>query len=171
VRSTVGLHSIQPSEDEADAIRALWIARRTARWELPELPASTEADGDWRLPKFELTMPNGEVFDVPPSLMHALWAALDTFVQGDAVAIVPADLTLTTTEAADVLGISRTYLVKLIDQGELPFQWVGSHRRLRVEDLLAYRKIRQSKQRSALTELIEESERIGLRYSDAEAGD
>ena len=77
--------------------------------------------------------------------------------------VVPADAELTTQQAADLLGLSRTYVVRLIDQGSLPGHMAGSHRRLRASDVLAYREHRASKL-AALGELTEADEELGLSY-------
>jgi excisionase family DNA binding protein len=72
---------------------------------------------------------------------------------------------LTTQEAADLLGVSRPYLIKLLEEGALPCTLTaGSHRRLRLADVLAYRRVRDRERRAALDEMSAEAERLGLRY-------
>jgi excisionase family DNA binding protein len=112
-----------------------------------------------------LTWPDGKPRELPPSVTRGLFAVLGTLAHGDAVAVVPADNELTTQEAADLLGVSRPYLVRLIDQGQLGCRMVGTHRRLRVEEVLAYRRVRQTERRDALKELTAESERLTFPYS------
>jgi len=80
----------------------------------------------------------GEV-ELPPAAGRAVLALLEELAAGSAVHLVPADAELTTQQAADLLGISRTYVVRLIDDGKLPAHLVGTHRRLRSADVLAYR--------------------------------
>jgi excisionase family DNA binding protein len=157
---------IKATEGEADAISDLWSAWLKVKHGLQEAAEAKEADRYWRLGTILLTWPDGEPRELPPSVTRGLFAVLGTLAQGDAVAVVPADNELTTQEAADLLGVSRPHLVKLIDQKKLPCRWVGSHRRLRVEDVLAYRRVRQLNRREAMNELAEESERLKLRYSE-----
>jgi excisionase family DNA binding protein len=62
---------------------------------------------------------------------------------------------MTTQQAADFLNVSRPYLIKLLEQGEIPYIKVGSHRRIRFEDLMEYKQQRNSKRREGLKELTE----------------
>lgn len=77
--------------------------------------------------------------ELPPAAGRAVLALLEQLAAGSAVHLVPADAELTTQQAADLLGISRTYVVRLIDDGKLPAHLVGTHRRLKATDVLAYR--------------------------------
>ncbi|MQA16242.1 MAG: helix-turn-helix domain-containing protein [Pseudonocardiaceae bacterium] len=72
---------------------------------------------------------------------------------------------LTTQEAADLLNVSRPYLIGLIDQATLPCtRTAGNHRRLRLADVLTYKRARDTERRAALDEMSAEAERLGLRY-------
>ena len=79
-------------------------------------------------------------------------------LRGRAVSIVPINKELTTQEAADILNISRPYLVKLLEAGQIPFTKVGSHRRVRFSDVLAYQKQRENERKQALAEIAHISE-------------
>ncbi len=72
------------------------------------------------------------------------------------------DAELTTQQAADLLGLSRTYVVRLIDQGSMPAHMAGTHRRLLASDVLAYRQRRAPS--SAVGDLTEAGEELGLTY-------
>lgn len=86
---------------------------------------------------------------------------LSIVAEGGTAAVVEVEHDLTTQAAADILGVSRPYLIKLLDQGEIPYYKVGSHRRLSVGDVLAFKKERDA-QHAALTELTTLSQELGL---------
>ena len=67
---------------------------------------------------------------------------------------------LTSQEAAGLLGVSRPHLIKLLDRGELPFHRVGTHRRIRIEDVLEYRERRRAERKAGLDELARLSEHL-----------
>ena len=86
---------------------------------------------------------------------------LSIVAEGGTAAVVEVDHDLTTQTSADILGVSRPHLIKLLDQGELPYYKVGSHRRLAVADVLDFKRQRET-QRQALKELTELSQELGL---------
>ncbi|MCP9889105.1 excisionase family DNA-binding protein [Cyanobium sp. ATX 6A2] len=100
-----------------------------------------------------LVGPHGEEHLVPAALYGLMRALLDNLKRGEAVTVVPHDALLTTQQAAQILNISRPYLYRLLDQNAVPVVMVGSHRRLRIQDVLQLREQRQQHRRSALDEL------------------
>lgn len=90
-----------------------------------------------------------------PGLSALLMDLLRLVAKGDAVTLVPVSQRLTTQQAADILNVSRPYLISLIDQGQIPCQKTGRHRRIRAEDLFAYKKRRDEGRAAALDTLIE----------------
>lgn len=78
--------------------------------------------------------------------------------RGETVTLVPLSRQLTTQEAADLLNVSRPYLIKLISEGALPCEMVGTHRRLALSAVLAYKAERSQKRADALQELQDLSE-------------
>ena len=87
---------------------------------------------------------------------------LEALAAGEGVAIVSLDEEITTQDAADLLGVSRPTLVKMLDAGDIPHRVMGAHRRLKAADVLAYRDRRHAAQEAMLDELVAENQRLGL---------
>ena len=115
----------------------------------------------------QLVGPGGESIEIPESVFYVLERITEVLASGDAITVVPVGKELTTQQAANLLNVSRQYLVRLLDQGEIPFRRTGKHRRLRVEDVLAYRERRDRDRKAALDELAQQSEEFGG-YSELE---
>lgn len=101
----------------------------------------------------------------PPAAVAAFKQVLQAMAEGGGVAVLPLDAELTTQEAADLLGVSRPSLVKLLEAGAIPFRTLGVHRRLRAADIFAYRKARDAKRRRILDKMVAENQRLGF-YDD-----
>ena len=80
----------------------------------------------------------GEGATIPASVYRAILDVLDRFGRGDGVVIGTTDALLTTSQAATLIGISATYLLRLLDNGTIPVQYRGTHRRIRLADATAY---------------------------------
>ncbi len=98
---------------------------------------------------------NGDKTEValPPALGQLVLDVLTHVARGEMITLIPYGAELTTKEAADLLNVSRPFLVKLLDQGEIGFHKVGSHRRIRSEDILAYKAERDLERKRTLKEL------------------
>lgn len=108
----------------------------------------------------------GEEEDVPlpPALARAVAAALAEVAGGHAVHVSRADEEVTTGVAARLLNVSRPYLVRLLEEGTIPHRRVGTHRRVRRADVLAYRARQYREAEEALQELTDQAQEIGLGY-------
>jgi excisionase family DNA binding protein len=96
------------------------------------------------------------------NVLKLLVRFLKEISQGRLVSIVPSATEMTTQAAADLLGCSRTHLVKLLDSGEIPFVKVGRHRIIKYEDLMGYKQKMKKQQETLLVEMMEGDEEAGL---------
>lgn len=97
----------------------------------------------------------GEVFELFKNILRNLSA-------GKAVSIVPYEAELTTHQAAHFLNVSRPFLIKLLEQGKIPFRKVGTHRRIQFNDVLTYKKEQKENTRASLKKLTALSQEYGL---------
>ncbi len=101
----------------------------------------------------QLLGPDERAIELPPSLYEVLRVAVQSLLEGGAVTIAPLHRLLTTTEAGDVLGVSRQYLTRLLDNGQIPCSFTGRHRRIKLGDLLTYKRERDDARRRGLDEM------------------
>jgi excisionase family DNA binding protein len=116
----------------------------------------------------KLIAPSGEVHELPHSVYNVLRDVIHDMAQGHTVTVMPVHAEITTQEAADLLNVSRPFLVSLLEKGAMPYRMVGTHRRIRLEDLVVYRASRDSQRRQLLDEIANESQELGLYDEDAE---
>lgn len=122
------------------------------------IAAALARSGDRRL----LVDAGGERVAVPSELVAVLRAVVEQLRAGNGVSVASLHAELTTVEAAELLGVSRPHLIKLLDQGAMSHRMVGSHRRVRLADVLAYRDGQDARSHQALDELTAQAEELGL---------
>jgi excisionase family DNA binding protein len=107
--------------------------------------------------RIKVTTEVGELAEVvlTPGLSSLLTELLRHIGKGDAVTLVPVSQMLTTQQAADMLNVSRPFLIALLERDAIPHVLVGRHRRIRAEDLFAYKRERDERRGVALSELAE----------------
>lgn len=109
-----------------------------------------------------LVGPEGNEVALPAPVYDVLVQVVEALRAGRAVTVAPLAQRLTTQEAADLLGVSRPTLVKLLERGAIPYEQPGRHRRVRLADLLAYRDARRSDRRATLNRMTTEAGDAGI---------
>jgi excisionase family DNA binding protein len=115
-----------------------------------------------RKARLRLVASTGEGVELPESVVHLVHELVRHLARGDSVALVSRHKELTTQQAADLLNVSRPYLVRLLERGDIPFTKTGRHRRVRFSDLIAYQEQRDAQRRRALARLTQLSQEAGL---------
>jgi excisionase family DNA binding protein len=137
-----------PREDDADVIDFLSALRARGRQPADARP--------------RLVGPDGTSIELPESMFQVLLQVAAAMKAGLAVTVAPQHLMLSTQEAAGLLRISRTTLVRLLETGAIPFEKPSRHRKVRLDDLLEYRRRQRSQAEIALAEMVADTERLGL---------
>ena len=131
---------------------------RTSAVELSRLLAATpEAD------RARINL-DGHDLILPRQALALLRDLLTEMAQGHAVTVVPTHAELTTQEAANILNVSRPHLVKLLEEGQIAFSKIGTHRRIRYQDLMTYKQQRDQRSEQLLDELVEQAQDDDMGY-------
>ncbi len=146
--------SSQPhAPDDHEAALALESSRRLAHL--------SSLEGDVKIRVLDDAI-NAATVTLPGSAVHLLLQLLSELAHGNAVTVVPYHAELTTQQAAGVLGVSRPFLVKLLEQNEIPFRRVGTHRRVRFDDVVDYKRRIDAERRDTLNEIAALSQDLDL---------
>ncbi len=139
--------------DETEAL----LAQETSQLLIDMLDEETEY-------RFQFLQDNepSQSFAIPASAMQLLIQVLTEMGQGNAVALTPVQAEITTQQAADILNISRPYLVQLLEDGEIPFRKVGTRRRVRRQDVMTYKHMIDARRLETLNELTAYDQVLGL---------
>jgi DNA binding domain, excisionase family len=109
-----------------------------------------------------LTGFDGHKIEIPSDLVQALLLIVQQLKTGNGVTIAALRAEVTTAEAADLLNVSRPFVIKLLETGAMPFRKVGTHRRLRLIDVLEYRDRQDAIATAALDDMVRQAEKHGL---------
>lgn len=145
-----------PTPTEADARQA-----RESLQQISDLRTFGTSDLCIRIPNNEQV---GTEVILPAPALRLLRDILAEMAQGNAVALLPVQAEVTTQKAADLLNVSRPYLIGLLEQKKIPFRLVGQHRRIRIDDLLSYKRRDDEERRRLADELAADAQELGVGY-------
>ncbi|PHQ78416.1 MAG: DNA-binding protein [Phycisphaera sp.] len=147
----VGMQSMPLALTEEDIRQAEKSGRKLSRFVEDDKPLRiTPAGAD------------AETVEIPAVAAQLLVRILSEMAQGNAVTLIPIDAVLTTQRAADLLGVSRPFVVKEIEEDRLPAKKIGSHRRILAKDLMEYMRRQDAERQIALDELARLDQEMGL---------
>lgn len=139
-----------PSQEDTEKAKA--FSRMLARDHAPESRVTLQRESD------------EEAIEIPHTVFNVLMKVLAIMSEGKAFALIPMDEELTTQQAADFLNVSRPYLNKIIDLGEISHRKVGRNRRIKFSDLLEYKQQQETKSKAALQDLADEAQELNMGY-------
>ena len=105
---------------------------------------------------------DGQSIEVPNYVSKILYEILSILSKGGSMTVIPMEKELTTQQAADILNVCRPYLVKLLENDEIPYHKVGSHRKVLMRDLIAYKESITTNRKKQLLDLVSLSQELGL---------
>ncbi len=106
----------------------------------------------------------GEPITVPLSALRLFFDILKEMAQGNTVTLIPVHAELTTQQAADILNVSRPFLIGLLEEGKLPFRKVGTHRRMLFRDVMEYKRQLDTNRLKALEKLTAQAQNLNMGY-------
>ena len=106
-------------------------------------------------------------FELPVGAVKLLMAVLEAMASGQGLTLIPQNAELTTVQAADILNVSRPYLIKLLDEGKIPHHKVGKHRRICMEDVMNHKNAIDAERDRVLDLLVTDAQEMGMGYNNA----
>jgi excisionase family DNA binding protein len=101
---------------------------------------------------------------VPTKAMNLFLEIMEKMAEGRSVTLIPSDSQVSTQQAADMLNVSRPHLVKLLEEGKIPYRKIGSHRRIDLKDLLDYEEKQKKNRKDQLDFLSRQAQKLNLGY-------
>jgi len=147
-RASTAHEPVEPTEEESS------IARDSSR----RLSGLTKSDL-----RIRISDTNEEV-KLPAPAVRLLVEMLSELAEGNAVTLVPIHAELSTQQAAEIIGVSRPFLVKLLEEGKLPYRKVGTHRRVLFKDLMAYKRKDDQKRLETMDKLVAQAQELDMGY-------
>ncbi len=114
--------------------------------------------------RLRIRLDDGKELILPHAAELLIAHLLTEMAQGNAVTLIPVHAELTTQEAADLINVSRPYLVRLLEERKIHFHMVGTHRRIKFADLSAFKKTFESERTAILEELARQAQELKLGY-------
>mgnify|MGYP001806045016 CR=1 FL=1 len=114
--------------------------------------------------ELRVQLQDGQTLVLPQSVARLLTHILTEMAEGNAITMIPVHAEMTTQEAADFLNVSRPHLISLLEKQDIPFHKVGTHRRVKFQDVRAYKDRLFANRSKALDELASVSQELGMGY-------
>ena len=102
--------------------------------------------------------------ELPAGAVKLLMDVLDAMAAGQGITLIPENAELTTVQAADILNVSRPFLIGLLEDGKIPYRKVGKHRRIRMEDVMSYKQKIDEAREAILDQLVAEAQEQNMGY-------
>lgn len=107
-----------------------------------------------------------EPIELPAGAVTLLMDILGAMASGQGITLIPENAELTTVQAADILNVSRPFLIKLLEEDKIPYRKVGKHRRIRMEDVMNYKQVADQERESILDELVADAQEQNMGYEE-----
>lgn len=114
------------------------------------------------LDQFVMLKSDGQEIEIPSIVTKILYEIITILSKGGALTIIPMEKELTTQQAADILNVSRPFLVNLLENGEIPFHKTGTHRKIFMKDLREYKEQINKNRTNKINEIVNLSQEYGL---------